>query len=73
MTPYILTGALRIVRDELAALLTAGEKPSVGALARRTGYTEQTVRRALVNLHEMEIIKYQCYRRGCRATYEVLQ
>lgn len=73
LPPYTLTGAPRIVKQELEAILAAGFTPSISLLARQTGYNESTVRRALVRLHELGLIRYQCYRNGCRARYEVLE
>lgn len=68
-----LKGAQKIVFDELAKMISAREKPSISCLAQRTLYTEQTVRCALVKLHDMGIIRYQSYGRGKRAVYEVLE
>ena len=73
MNDYTITGSRRIVKEELQRLLDAGGKVSVSILARKTGYTEQTVRRALVQLHEWGLVRYQCKRNGCRASYEVLE
>lgn len=73
LPPYTLTGAPRIVKQELENLLKMGFSPSVAMLARQTGYNESTVRRALIKLHELGLIRYQCYRNGCRAHYEVLE
>jgi predicted transcriptional regulator len=68
-----LKGAQRIVFDELVRTIENHEQPSISFLAQRTLYTEQTVRCALVKLHDMGIIRYQSYGRGKRAIYEVLE
>jgi len=73
MNDYTITGSRRIVKEELQRLLDAGGKVSVSILARKTGYTEQTVRRALVQSHEWGLVRYQCKHNGCRASYEVLE
>ncbi len=70
---YVLTGSTRIVKDELERVLDAGVEPSLSLLARNTGYTEQTVRTALLKLHEWGLVVYRNRGNGKRCHYEVLE
>lgn len=70
---YIINGAPRIVKDELEQLLEAGEQPSLSILASRTGYTEQTVRTALLRLCDWGLVRYENRGPGRRCYYEVLE
>ena len=73
MTYYVINGAPRIVKDELEQVLEAGEKPSLSQLASRTGYCEQTVRNALLQLREWGLVRYENRGPGRRCHYEVLE
>lgn len=67
-----LKGAQKIVFDALCALLKAQQPVSVMALVMYTGYSHKTVRRSLRQLQSAGLITVQQYRRGQRASYQVL-
>jgi DNA-binding IclR family transcriptional regulator len=73
MSYYVINGAPRIVKDELEQLLQEGGKPSLSVLAMRTGYTEQTVRSALLRLCDWGLVRYENRGPGRRCYYEVLE
>jgi DNA-binding transcriptional regulator YhcF (GntR family) len=69
----IVKGSCKIVFDALQEILIAGNPPSISALANRTGYHENTVRRALRSLDETGLIRYRHTRPGMRSEYKILQ
>ena len=69
----VIKGSCRIIFDALKLILDGGNAPSISALANRTGYHENTVRRALRALDTNGLICYRHSRPGMRSEYRILQ
>ncbi len=67
-----LPGSQRIVLEELAEMLKAGERVSIRRIAARTPYTERTVINALRGLRACGIVSMHQERVGCAADYRVV-
>ena len=67
----MLKGSRYIVFALLRVMLEGGERPSVRALAKRSGYSERTIKRALQALRKAGYIHYEQQHPGEIAVYSI--